>query len=199
MPFIFRKKAKVVKYKYRRMFLRMVLMKKKQIFAGLTLAAVALLAAGCSTAKSGEGAKPVQARSSKTTKKYKEVDQNKAKTSKPKTKGVKDNSTADNNTDQDNAKQDSDAKTNQQSSADSLNAKIAQDVVKRLGYPSNFDQSDFLFSETDGVITVSENHNSAHMKAENADPNVAPAVAHYQVVGGQLYYLNFDGTKSAVQ
>lgn len=80
-----------------------------------------------------------------------------------------------------------------------MNAKIAKDVVQRLGYPSNFNQSDFLFSETNGVITVSENHNSAHMKAENADPNVAPAVAHYQVVNGQLYYLNFDGTKSAVQ
>lgn len=186
------------------MYLRMVFMKNKKIFAGLALAAVALLAAGCSSAKSGESVKTAQARSSRTSKHYKEVGQNKTgKTNQQKDKQQNDDNNQDKaaakSADQNNSQPNGQGQDNKSSEADSLNAKIAKDVVQRLGYPSIFNQSDFLFSETNGVITVSENHNSAHMKAENADPNVAPAVAHYQVVNGQLYYLNFDGTKSAVQ
>lgn len=172
-------------------------MKNKKVLAGLALAAIALLAAGCSTtAKSSEGAK-AQTASGKTTKRYKEVDNNKTPKTAKKSAKTSAKSTEKQNSTQNDNKQDQDS--NQSVDNASLHEQIAKDVVSRLGYPSYFDQSDFSFEQTNGVISVRENHSSDHMKAEHADPNVAPTVAHYQLENDQLYYLNFDGTKTAVK
>lgn len=172
-------------------------MKNKKVFAGLALAAIALLAAGCSTtAKSGEDAK-AQTSSSKTTKHYKEVDKNKTPKTAKKTAAKTNTESKETQTSTQTGKQDQDS--NQAVDNASLHEQIAKDVVSRLGYPSYFDQSDFSFEQTNGVISVRENHNSEHMKAEHADPNVAPTIAHYQLENDQLYYLNFDGTKTAVK
>lgn len=181
-------------------------MKKKHVLIGLTLAAVALLAAGCANSKSAEPAKSshsdqteTKSKKSKTAKKAKTDQDNSDQQTNDQQTASSDNSNA---TAAQNSATSQTGSTNEQTSnsqAAASDSTIINDVITRMGYPSSYDASDFSIMRDGDRIDVAENHDSAHMKAAGAYPGVSPVIAHYQVINGHLYYLNpADNSQQAV-
>ena len=181
-------------------------MKKKHVLIGLTLAAVALLAVGCANSKSAEPAK--SSRSDQTeTKRKKANTANKHKTeqsgsdqsaSDQQSASASDSTKTDTQNSTNNQASSANEQTNSSQTAVS-DSTVINDVISRMGYPSNYDASDFSIMRDGDRIDVAENHDSAHMKAAGAYPGVSPVIAHYQVINGHLYYLNpADNSQQAV-
>lgn len=178
-------------------------MKKKHLFAGLAVLAAALLAAGCANNKLAEPAKSSHAGQTAAKKK-------KTKSVKKARPVQKDNqqSTSDQSSSTDQVPTGQTSTTDQtqstnepahQASVPISDSVVINDVISRMGYPSNYDASDFSIMRNGDRIDVAENHTSAHMKAAGAYPGVSPVIAHYQVIDGHLYYLNpADNSRQAV-